>query len=538
MIAFWTRRSLMLVIVLALALSPASARPEFGDDLVAYGTTPVRSLGIERGMAWKLAFLPEEHQLAVLLDGRVAIRQVRSGKKGSVAHSFECSAECMALSADGKRIATGHEDKSISLWDAASGKRLGQLKGHAAPVALLTFSPSGEIVASSDFQTVRWWDVHTKKELHRIAGHRDAERFALFQHEECVRAICFSPDGKSLASAEEDGAVHLYDLASGREIFSLLDRNEPRRLAFSPDGRLLAMGCSDSALHVWDVTTKKKIRRLTRYFPPDANGSGLDLVPRLAFSPDGRVLVCWGPDLGRIDRWEVATWKQLWSFEDPRRGRGVYDACFTADGTLLAAAHWRGGDDNAILLWDIAGPCRADRLKWGAFSKRQLGALWSELTNDDARPAHKALWTLVGAAEQSVPFLKERLRPIARVEPQRVVLWIDDLNSASFTVREKAQRALEAVVDQAAPLLRRALADRPSLEVTRRIERLLTLLEQAPSGDWLRALRAIAVLEYSGTVEARQALAAIAQGAPEARITQEAKAALQRLTRRPTDGDQ
>jgi hypothetical protein len=65
------------------------------------------------------------------------------------------------------------------------------------------------------------------------------------------------------------------------------------------------------------------------------------------------------------------------------------------------------------------------------------------------------------------------------------------------------------------------------------VENLLARLEAAPSGEWLRALRAIELLEYFATPEARASLEGLAEGAPEARLTQEAKAALERLERRP-----
>src|SRR5262249_22632415 len=105
-----------------------------------------------------------------------------------------------------------------------------------------------------------------------------------------------------------------------------------------------------------------------------------------------------------------------------------------------------------------------------------------------------------------------------------------DLESDQFPVRNRASRELEALAELAEPELRAALAGKPSLELRGRLQKLLETLEQrTPSGAQLHALRALEVLEYMRTEEAQQLLTALAKGAPEARFTQEAKAALARL---------
>ena len=87
----------------------------------------------------------------------------------------------------------------------------------------------------------------------------------------------------------------------------------------------------------------------------------------------------------------------------------------------------------------------------------------------------------------------------------------------------------------AEPALRKALDGQPSPEVRRRVRQLLNKLAAVPSGERLRALRALEALEQIGTPPAREALEALARGAPEARLTQEAKASLERVARRPAD---
>jgi hypothetical protein len=97
--------------------------------------------------------------------------------------------------------------------------------------------------------------------------------------------------------------------------------------------------------------------------------------------------------------------------------------------------------------------------------------------------------------------------------------------------RERATAELQQLGEQAEPALRKALAAKPSLEVTRRLQALLDRVErQTLTAAQLHALRAVEVLEHVGTAEARTVLRSLAAGAPAARLTREAKASLQRLS--------
>src|SRR5262249_25711472 len=133
------------------------------------------------------------------------------------------------------------------------------------------------------------------------------------------------------------------------------------------------------------------------------------------------------------------------------------------------------------------------------------------------------------------PYLRARLRPAPRVDPDRLARLVRDLNSRRFTERERAAEELRQMGASAAPGLRRALEGRPPLEVRLRLGRLLGDLEApVPRAPVLQTLRAVEALEYAGTDEARRLLRDLAGGAPEAWLTQEAKAALQHLAQRPT----
>jgi hypothetical protein len=129
--------------------------------------------------------------------------------------------------------------------------------------------------------------------------------------------------------------------------------------------------------------------------------------------------------------------------------------------------------------------------------------------------------------------LRPRLQPITRPDDQRLARLIADLDAERFTVRDQAEKELEQLGEVAGAACRQALAKQPSLETRRRLERLREKQVRttwSPSPEGLRRLRALEVLERAGTAKAREVLAIVAGGAPEARFTQEAKAALSRLS--------
>jgi hypothetical protein len=162
-----------------------------------------------------------------------------------------------------------------------------------------------------------------------------------------------------------------------------------------------------------------------------------------------------------------------------------------------------------------------------------LEALWAALLSPDAAPAGRAVWALVAAPRDAVPFLGEKLRPARPADPHQVARFLADLHSDRFPVRARAERELAALEDLAEPFLRKELAKQPPVEVRRRVEKLLGPLERVLlTGERLRAERALEVLEHVGTAEARRLLQDLAAGAPAARLSRAAAASLGRLSRR------
>lgn len=196
------------------------------------------------------------------------------------------------------------------------------------------------------------------------------------------------------------------------------------------------------------------------------------------------------------------------------------------------------GDGITALVWNLAELLPKEKRERGDLSPADMSACWADLKADDATRAYRAVWRLAAAPDQAVPFLRERLRPAREPDStnvERIVQLIADLDNDAFAAREKASRELATLGKEAEPALRKALASGPSVESKRRIEELLRNLTESlpsPPPEQLRQLRALAVLEYAATPEAKECLQTLAGGVAEARLTREAKAALERITHR------
>jgi len=232
-------------------------------------------------------------------------------------------------------------------------------------------------------------------------------------------------------------------------------------------------------------------------------------------------------DLQGIRLWEWATGQVVLKHKAHERMHGSYGESFASclsfapDGRALATGHL----DSMLLIWNLVPAGRPATAK-------ELPRLWKDLSGSDAAKAYAASWRLADAPKEATHFLRERLRPSVPIRAEQVRPLLADLDSDEFRKREAAAARLRDLDDRVEGFLREALKGKPSLETRRRVEDLLKDLQGPPSGETLRTVRAMAVLERIGTADARHVLKTLAQGMPEARLTQEAKASLQRRTAR------
>jgi WD40 repeat protein len=290
--------------------------------------------------------------------------------------------------------------------------------------------------------------VATGRLLHRLST------------EATVKSLAFAPNGRTLASGHADNTIRIWEVATGGQRLSFAVGRQPTALAFSTDGTLLATASS---------TGRPDHKRPAR--PPVKDEENVHLV----------------------DPWTGARLHTLTGHRGP-----VACLAFSPDGRLLAS----GSFDTTVLLWDAAKLPQPSRPRAVALTMKELEACWSDLHDTDAATAFRSMQRLAATPAAAVSLIEKHYPPVEVVEAKRLATLLADIDGAEFATREKASGELAKLGPAAESALRKALADRPSLEARRRIARLLKSIE----GQHLGIMRAVEVLERLDTSGARRLL--------------------------------
>ena len=279
--------------------------------------------------------------------------------------------EAIAISPDGKLVASASRDRRVILWELGTGRAIVTLEGHKGNATAVAFSADGRLLASAggfEDGTIKLWDPATGKlvrELHGpkggasavafagnlvISGHDDgsiriwnrdgAEQTTLTGHRRGIEALAVSPDGKLLASGSQyaENDIRLWELPGGtpRGVMRA-DRETITSLAFSRDGRRLASGTGGFdalkvAVRVWDVASASELGKLSGH---------TGAVTRVEFAPDGKHLRSASRD-GTLRVWNLDAYTETRSFEMP----GVGTAAFSGDDRYLVTSV-----GNRLRLW-------------------------------------------------------------------------------------------------------------------------------------------------------------------------------------------
>jgi WD40 repeat protein len=451
-------------------------------------------------------------------------------------HSWGAGAEAVDMTPDGRYVLSGGGDEYLRLWGASSEKEIlsialprheGEESEHrfhclrispdgGRATALFgsrygTAAISGPGIQSANKLAV--WSLKTGKMLtcHPVP--------LLIESNSAI-----SPDGRTVLV---DGT--LVDIASGKEIGQLTGGKGGLTCAFSGDGALVVgeirqrpeknQGGRESfheGATVWETVTGKIVAQL----PTNPN------IAEVHFHPDNRFVAENNKDGLKV--WDVRSGQVVFRLrkQEPMPGSETpyrYGSClaFTPDGRRLATGH----PDSTILLWDVPLPPP----KRKPLAAKELESLWRDLADADAAKAWRAVWSLSDSPDEVMPLLRARLKPVPVVPEDAMRKLVTGLDDSSFAVRDAAAKRLKELGLQAEPGLHAALKAKPSLEQRRRIEELLAALPAVPpppSVEELRQLRALIVLEYFRTPEARRLLEDVAKGQESARLTQQARATL------------
>ncbi len=224
-----------------------------------------------------IAFSPDREHFASASGFTVRLFDVRgqevrrfSGHTGSI--------KCLAFAADGRRLLTGSDDKTLRLWEVSSGREVLRFSRHTAGINALAFIPETTRFASaSKDKTVRLWDLKSGLEVESFDAHAGN-----------VLDIAIAAHGKRLASAHFDTLIRIWDIESASELGQCAGHKQMvSSLAFTPDGNRLLSAGQDHTLRLWDVVT------CTELACAECHTAGINA---LSVSPDGRRVVTGGVD--------------------------------------------------------------------------------------------------------------------------------------------------------------------------------------------------------------------------------------------------
>jgi WD40 repeat protein len=299
-------------------------------------------------------FSPDGNVLAIGGYKQVRLIDAASGKLLATLAGHADSVRSIAFSPDGKLLAAAggapQSEGEIKIWDMQSHQLLKTMRGHKDCIYSIDWSPEGKLIASGSYdKMVKLWEVDTGRELRTLQDHIDA-----------VFAVAFSPDGKQLASASQDRTVKIWNVATGRRLYTLSDALDGlTSIAFSASGDQVAAGGYDKTIYIWHLAEEDG--RLTQALIADEES-----LLAMAWSPDGKTIVTASAD-GSIRFRDAATLNPLGVID--KQPDWVQALDISRDGKWLAAGRY----DGSLSLYD-AKSLKAVRAPMMVFDPRQKPA--------------------------------------------------------------------------------------------------------------------------------------------------------------------
>ncbi|MBD1807174.1 hypothetical protein H6F98_17195 [Microcoleus sp. FACHB-SPT15] len=286
------------------------------------------------GYVFAMAVSPDGKLLATA-DSHAMIRlwRVADGQQ-LLSWDGECPGwtRALAFSPDGKTLISGSDDKAVKLWDVSTGQCRKTLygDGHTGWILFVAFSPQGESVAScSEDATIKLWDINTGQCRKTFRGHTS-----------WVSYVAFSPDGQMLASCSVDKTIKLWDSNTGQCLKTLEGHEDVVGFVMlSADSQNLISASEDQTIKVWDVQTGQCKRTLP------GGHNGWVWWSAVALSYDNKTLAIGSRDQ-TVKLWDISTGQILRTLQ---HSSGIRTIVFSPDGETLIGSH----DDQTLKVWNV-----------------------------------------------------------------------------------------------------------------------------------------------------------------------------------------
>jgi WD40 repeat protein len=285
------------------------------------------------GSVLGLAFSPDGGRLASCsVDRTVRLWETATGRQIAVANGHGGSGDAVAFSSDGRRLAFGGNDGTVRLLEARTGLPLAVCRGHSGSITALAFSPDGRRLVSSaspEDDLCRLWDAAT------------GALVAVLPARAGIHGLTFTPDGTRIVCCRNE-VIHLVDATSGKEVMA--PHVVGARVvccAVSPDGRRLATGWDypDNTVRVWNLGNGDLLTTMAGH---------RNRPNSVTFSPDGRRIASASEDQ-TVRIWDTASGKPVAVLQG--HTSHVIQAVFSPNGTRLVSTSL----DGTLRLWDPAG---------------------------------------------------------------------------------------------------------------------------------------------------------------------------------------
>jgi WD40 repeat protein len=241
------------------------------------------------GQVQAVAVTPDNRLIiSASTDRTIRIWELASGRLVRTLEGHSGYVSSVAVTADSQLMISGGWDNTVRVWNLASGRLVRTLEGHSAMVDAVTVSPDNRRIASgSKDATLRIWDLASGRPIHILEGHSDQ-----------VTAVAASPDSQKIISASWDNTVRVWDVASG-QLLQILhgDGDSVYAVAACPDNLRIVSGSKDGIVRVWDVASGQLVRTL------EGHGHSVRAV---AVSRDNQIVVSGSSDR-TVRVWNLAT---------------------------------------------------------------------------------------------------------------------------------------------------------------------------------------------------------------------------------------